>query len=131
MGPSNQSVCFPSLCMPGHSRSCLLYSPAPLTLILGISEEGEFATLLRTSCSTQKLSEAILPGLLPDALHIPCLHLSRPRERAYGQGCWGYWGKAVLRKAMVGGDRRVLGELGTCPYRKSEKNPDDWVPASP
>lgn len=32
---------------------------------------------------------------------------------------------------MVGGDRRVLGELGTCPYRKSEENTDDWVPASP
>lgn len=130
MGPQQPACLLPLTAHTRPFRSCLLYSPAPLTLILGISEEGEFSPLLRTSCSTQNLSEAVLAGLLPDALHIPCLHLSRLGERAYGQACWGYWGKAVLKKAMVGGDRRMLGELGTCPYRKSEENPDDWVPAS-
>lgn len=92
---------------------------------------GEFTTAQNKLLNTEALSEAVLPSFLPDPLHIPCLHLSRPGKRAYGQGFWGYWGKAVLRKAMVGGDRRVLGELGTCPYRKPEENPDDWVPASP
>lgn len=87
--------------VPSCSRGCFLSSPAPLTLILGISEEGDLATPLRTSCSTQKLSElffqaswlppqgSMYPGL-GEGLWVELLGFSRP-------GC---------NEEMVGGERR-------------------------
>lgn len=120
------------MAVPSCSRGCFLSSPAPLTLILGISEEGRLAAQNKL-LNTETLSEAVLPGVLLVSLPISGLHLLGRGEglwagllRVLGPDCSeeinGCWGK-----------EGVLGEWGTCPCREleSQRTKDNWAPASP
>lgn len=104
---------------------------APLTLIPGIGEEGELATLLRTGCSTQKLSLMLF-------FQTSCLSpFISQAPISPGEGCWagllGESNQVVQREDMVGGQKKDLLVNGKHVPTGSEswKTKDDWVPASP